>query len=176
MLKGMNERLLLLSLLPFLLAADVYKTESEDGTVEYSDQSQDRSEKMELLPLSTVKPPSISAPEKIQSVKSASPSVSDQSIQIQHPGEDTAIRSNNGDLHIRLRLTPARMKGNQHIELELDKKRLDKSFQQTQIRLQNIARGTHVLQAFLVDKNGAVLARTAEIRFHLLRHSILTPP
>lgn len=174
--QGMSKRLLLLVLLPFLLAADVYKTEAEDGTVEYSDRPQDLPDRLDLVPLSSVRPPSTARSQQSPSAKASTPTVSAQGIRIQSPGNDEAIRSNDGGLTVIVKLASGLLKANQHIELELDKRRLTKHFQETRIRLYNLDRGSHVLQALLVDNNGLVLARTAPTRFHLLRYSILNPP
>ncbi|MDH5182523.1 MAG: DUF4124 domain-containing protein [Gammaproteobacteria bacterium] len=173
MLRDMKQRLLLLTLLPFLFAADVYKTEAEDGTVEYSDQPQEQPEKLDLPPILGIEPPPSSATQKTLPGKPSVPAVSSQHISIQSPRDDEGVRSNQGELMIILHLAETLQPGRQHIELQLDNRHLKEHFQKTQIVLPDIERGTHTLRALLVDEQGQVLARSSPVRFHLLRHSIL---
>lgn len=175
MLRGMKHRLLLLILLPLFLAVDVYKTEAVDGTVDYSDQPQDQTERLDLPPIPSIKPPSSTPLQKTRPAKPSVPPASSQIISIQSPRDDEGIRSNKGELKITLTPSPEMQPGRHHIELQLDNRHLKEHFKKTQIALQNIERGTHTLRALLVDEQGRILARSALIRFHLYRHSILFP-
>lgn len=175
MLRVMKHLLLLLILLPLFLAADVYKTEAVDGTVDYSDQPQEQTEKLDLPPIPSIKPPSSTPLQKTWLAKPSVPAVSSHIIGIQTPRDDEGIRSNQGELMITLTLSPEMQPGRQHIELQLDNRQIKEHFQKTQILLQNIERGSHTLRALLVDEQGRILARSALIRFYLHRHSILFP-
>jgi len=176
MLRSMKSRIILFVLLPLLFAADVYKSTAEDGTVEYSDQSQERVDSLQLAPLTTIKSPPSSKPQQpLTATPPVAPLLS-QSIVLQSPHNDEGVRSNNGELIIIVSVTPGGLGRQQHIELLLDGQRLSQHYRQTEIHLQGIDRGSHTLQALLVNKTGMLVSRTGAIRFHLLRHSVLFSP
>jgi len=176
MLRNMKPLIILFTLLPFLCAADIYKSTTEDGAVEYSDQPQEKLESLQLVPLTTIKspPPSRSQQSTVETPPSAA--VPAAAIVLQSPKDDEGVRSNNGELFIIVSVTPAGLDKQQHIELVLDGQRLSQHYQQTEIHLQEIERGSHTLQALLVKKDGAVVSSSGAIRFHLLRHSVLFTP
>ena len=92
---------------------------------------------------------------------------------ITSPLDDTAIRSNNGTLDILVSITPEKQ-SNQKLQLILDGERLGKPQLSTTIRALNLDRGTHQVQAQLLDESGNLLAKTQIVTIYLQRATINT--
>lgn len=90
------------------------------------------------------------------------------------PSDDEAVRANAGNVTVRIGLEPQRLRPGDAVVLYLDgvpvvrASRLD-------IELENVDRGTHTLQAAVVDPAGETLVRSEPVSFHLLRASRLFP-
>ncbi len=162
-----------LSLLSMLLpcgARDVYKSISEDGIVIYSD---------------TYKPGAelVSVTEGHNSVKTKSRSNQEapltesekgaeyQDFSVAQPENDATIRSNEGTVTVGLSLSPSLATGHV-IHVYVDGSRLDADMTTTQFSLNALNRGTHTLQAKIVDAEGTVQIATESISFHLRKASI----
>jgi len=87
---------------------------------------------------------------------------------ITSPAEDEAIRSNPGTVDVAVDLEPALFKGHK-VRIYLDGTAAPEELAATTITLQNVDRGTHTLQASVVDAQGREQIRSPAITFHMLR-------
>ncbi len=83
------------------------------------------------------------------------------------------MRSNNGDVTIGMRLDPA-LHSKHAIVVSLDGQAIGKG-SRTSLTLQNLPRGTHTVQAAVVDAEGQELTRTESVSFHVLRRTTRLP-
>ena len=88
------------------------------------------------------------------------------------PEDDAAVRSNAGNLRVRVRIDPQLREGH-WLRLLLDGVPQGASSRAPVFELTNIDRGTHSLQLHIVDKTDAVVYTGTPSTFHLLRHSRL---
>ncbi|MDD5330313.1 MAG: hypothetical protein PHX38_09930 [Sulfuricella sp.] len=94
-------------------------------------------------------------------------------IAIVQPGDDETIHDNNGTLEVALALSPALRDGHK-IRLLLDGAQLE-TRASAHFSLTNIERGTHSLQAVVIDRSGRTLIASAPVAFHMWRASALFP-
>ncbi len=184
-------RLITLLMLLFLLPvhAEIYRWVDDSGNVVFSDEPQPGSEKVDLPPATTYTPVDEEAvtddilklsPEEKESTPQQS--LPDYQIRIVAPANDESIWVNNGDVTVSLIVEPSldTERGDQVI-LRLDGEAVSEPRNSTTFQLNNLSRGTHTLNAEVVDGNGATLTSTGTVTFHLHRASIqnntgVTPP
>jgi hypothetical protein len=177
--RGMQRLLLFLVVclaLPVAVGAQIYSWTDAQGNTVFSDQkppSGVASHSVELKPLNTV--PAAPAPNSAaQAAPQSAPSVTKQvepQLRIVSPKNEQALRANNGDITIKLQLSPELAKG-QALQLYLDGKVVYVG-RSLDVRQQNLDRGVHHAYAVLTDAQGQVLRRSKAITFYVLRHSIL---
>ena len=90
------------------------------------------------------------------------------------PANDTALRSNAGNLTVLGQIDPQLQCGHR-VQLVLDGAPAGVPAETAEFSLLNIDRGTHWLQLRIIDATDAVLFVGAPSTFHLLRHSRLHP-
>ena len=91
------------------------------------------------------------------------------------PANDSALRSNAGNLTVRGQIHPG-LQGGHRVELLLDGVAWGEPRRTPEFALQNIDRGTHRLQIRIVDGEGKAVFAGAVSTVHLLRHSRLHSP
>lgn len=91
--------------------------------------------------------------------------------EITTPKDDVAIRSNNGTLEVHIKTTPEK-ESTQRLQLFLDGQALGSPQISATIRALNVDRGTHQVQAKLLDEGNNILATTQVVTVHLQRVSI----
>ena len=92
---------------------------------------------------------------------------------ILHPQANAVVRTNDGDVNIKLALQPKLQDVAGHdVHLFLDGTQIAQD-QQTIFKLNNIDRCTHILRAEVEDNNGNALISTTAARFTLQRYSRL---
>ncbi len=164
--------------LPLAAQEKVYKKINPDGSVEYSDKPIPGGELMNV-PKGTVvtlpKPSDFKAAETTGDRKAAEKQQAEEHaaaytrFEILRPRDDEAIRSNSGDLTAQLALEPGIVEGDR-LRWKLDGNVIEGAGGLTLI-LRNVDRGTHTLQAEIVDSQGKVVKSTPTITFHLLRYA-----
>ncbi|WP_025566039.1 DUF4124 domain-containing protein [Psychromonas sp. SP041] len=92
--------------------------------------------------------------------------------EITTPKDDVAIRSNNGTLEVHVKTTPEK-KSTQRLQLFLDGQALGLPQMSPTIRALNVDRGTHQIQAKLLDEGNNILATTQVVTIHLQRISVI---
>lgn len=160
-------------------SAAVYKHVSPDGQVTYSDRPQQGAKEVELPPLAPAAPPPAStltppattfAPAQSGEEK---PTVYTK-LDIVKPTNDEAVRENSGALEVNLAIEPQLdTKAGHTVTILLDGKPVLEGQTTPQARLTNVDRGTHSLQAQIIDAKGAMLASSGGITFHMKRISTL---
>lgn len=158
-----------------VLTAQVYKQVDEKGNVTYSDAPQKKGDQPISLPEpTTIKitpPPKSATGEGDESSKAIqNQSVKYESVQIVTPANDAAIRSNSGDITLKINSTPA-LKANHLYAVFLDGTKVQESAAAS-VTLNNLNRGSHTVIVHIYDENEQTLATSSPITFHLLRASI----
>jgi len=92
--------------------------------------------------------------------------------EITTPEDDVAIRSNDGTLNVHVKTTPEKT-NTQRLQLFLDGQALGSPQISSTIRALNVDRGTHVIQAKLLDEENNILATTQIVTIHLQRISVI---
>ena len=163
--------LVLILLLPLSAAfAQVYRSVAEDGTVTFSDRPTPGAESVQVPPTSSYTPPALpsissSAPPELK--QTSDEADRPQSIAVQSPGADEAVRENAGNVPYSFSVSPALRPG-QRIRVLLDGVPVHESATPSGA-LENVDRGSHVLSGELVGDDGSVIARSDSVEFHLLR-------
>jgi len=164
--------LLLLSITTGATAA-VYKWVQPDGSIIYSDHPpQDNASPANLPPVQEIKiaPPPPSSPETTPDERAEKPRTTTYTnLAITEPTANSTIRSNGGQVSVKLDLEPPLQKGDS-IAVVLDGKELGTG-KGTTINLSNVARGDHSLRAVVRNAQGDTVIRSSTITFHLLRAS-----
>ena len=163
--------LALISVLTPCGARDVYRSVSDDGVVIYSDTYIPGSERVTVSDHGSSVKKQTSSKENPQSSDSTAEDDEYQSFAIAQPENDETIRSNEGTVSVGLSLSPTLLMGHK-IHVFVDGAKLDAEITTTQFSLNDLNRGTHSLQAKIVDAEGTVLKSTDSINFHLRKASI----
>lgn len=95
-------------------------------------------------------------------------------IVIASPANDEGVRANDGTLTVVVGVDPELQPGHL-VEILLDGG-LAGSANATSVALTEIERGTHTLEARIVDASGTVLATSSPVTFHMLRYAPLLAP
>ena len=161
--------------LPAAFAEKVYRSVDGQGVVEFSDQSKQGAEELNVRDTPTykaikVKPTSSPAPSR------GTASSATQQIQIVSPTAKETIHSNPGNMTVVVSLPQlsttkgSSLKQGQKIALSLDGKVIRQTDQKT-IELNNVDRGTHHLKVVLIDVNGKPLSESPTVEFYMKRFS-----
>jgi len=152
----------------------VYKTVGPNGQILFSDKPQPDAQAIEVQPAQTYTPaPMPPAGDKKGTPPGKAAGIAYSRLSVSAPKNNEAVRANDGNLTVELSLEPA-LQSEHQIVLQLDGQKAA-STSSTEIVLQNIERGTHLLRAEVVDAKGKALIRSQTIRFHVLRRA-LGPP
>ena len=155
------------------LARDVYKWTSEDGVIHYADTYQPGSVRVKV-PDERGSSRSPVAVEDQATEETGQPDEADYlSFDIIQPEQDATVRSNEGLVDVILKLTPT-LQSSHAIRIFVDGKD-EGELKSTQFSLNELNRGTHSLQASVVDAQGATLISSSTVTFHLRKASIIKP-
>jgi hypothetical protein len=165
--------LLLLGLIPLLAMGDIYKYVHPDGSVEYSDHFREGAVEVEVVPLQTYSPPP-QPKVKVPSNEEKPPPEPSFQIAIIKPQDDSTVRENTGRVEVKLRVDPPLEPDFLHtIRLLLDDQPVADIAASLKHTLKKVERGTHTLQVELLNPQGAVVARSDPVTFHLHQMSSL---
>ena len=151
-------------LIPFLfvtvlpLQAGVFKWQSEDGIVHYSDTPQPGAEELQLHNAGST-------------AQQAQAEGAYSLFEIESPSNEQTLRSADGQVSVGLSLNPALQEGHK-IRYLVDGKALDEDLQLLHISLKNVTFGSHNIQAQIVDSAGNSVISTSSVRFHLRQPGI----
>jgi hypothetical protein len=155
-----------------LYAKDVYKWTSAEGVIHYSDTYQPGAELMHVTG-------GKSTPSGAEASAGGNPAATAAAGGYEHfeiltPENDETIRSNEGDVQVGLSLSPA-LAASHNIKILVDGVMLEGQLKGTQFSLKNLNRGSHSLEAKIVDGEGNTVASAPRISFHLRKASIIKP-
>lgn len=161
--------LCLLSLLLFglpVLATEVFKTVGPDGETRFTDRPEDGAVEVRVPGVQTVDG---GGPVGELATKSESEDTpfSYSEFKIVSPDQDASLRDNEGNVRIQIVLSPG-LRPDDQINIYMNGNKLG-SGRSTNITLTNVDRGTHSLQASVVDKSGKDVARSDTVNFTLHR-------
>ena len=150
--------------------AAIYRWIDSDGTVTYSDRPQPGSERLKLTPLQTYNPAPV--PNNTASVPTQTRQFEDyDEFAILTPRNDATFRNNGGNINVQLKLEPA-LRSTHAVGILLNDRTVGEPGSTMSLTLSNVDRGTHRLQAVIMDESGNELARTEPVTFHLQRTSV----
>jgi len=162
-------------------ATTIYRTVDADGNPVFSDQPPPPGERAETLEIQ--QPSSFQAPAQPQDPASGADtwdwdmqSQDEESevpfvyggVAIVAPANDEGVRGNDGVLNVVAAVTPELRPGHQ-IEILLDGQ-VVASAADSAITVSEVERGTHTLEARIVDEAGTVLVASDPVTFHMLRY------
>ncbi|KFI21661.1 DUF4124 domain-containing protein [Nitrosococcus oceani] len=165
--------LLLCGLIPVITLGGIYKYVTPDGKVEYSDQPREGAVELTTMPLQTYSPPPLPKNMEAADQTKANAMVSHR-LSILAPQDDATVRENTGKVEVALQVEPPlEVDSDYRLQLLLDGQSVGKTKTNLRYTLTNVDRGSHTLQAKLLDRAGAPIAHSETITFHMRRMSIL---
>lgn len=169
--------LFVLLLVPGFASAVVCKTVDADGIVSYEDlPAAECPQAVKLPDYSRYAPRAIEQPRPAQSAATGSAVRFERysSMDIVQPQPGGTVRSNDGKVPVSIALDPALQKGHS-IKLFLDGQAINGSFEAPAIELSGVERGTHRLQASVVDLGGQRMIESSPVRFTLRKMGLNDP-
>ena len=162
-----------------LAHAELFKWKDAEGNIIYSDQPPPGSSKEQHQVEKESLPPIITTPALQEST--ASPSAQEtqedldryKTIKIVSPENDTSIRQNAGNVSIKVAIEPYLFnERGDLLVIYMDGQEVARG-RDTSIQLIEVDRGTHVINAKIVDAKGVTIIEANSIQFTLHRHSRL---
>jgi hypothetical protein len=174
---GMRKYFLVLLLLaPLSAMAAIYKSVDSNGDVVFSDKPSPDAKEIPTPSPNTVHLPKAPPPEAAKKEKKAKDTIY-TSLTITSPGSNETIHSNPGIVNIMLRLTPElNIKAGDRVNILVDNYVLLRQTSQLSVKIPDINRGTHTVQAVVTNKQGATLIKSDEVQFFMQRQSVLNKP
>src|SRR5690554_6446837 len=170
-----------LGLLAGPVAAQIYSWTDAEGNRVYSDQPRPGASTVELKPTNVVEPTSSSSAVQSRDNSRDQPRSGSvyQQLSITDPADDSAIRSNEGDLTLTV-VTEPPLSGSHLLKLSIGGELSQTGVPGTgaavhQLTAHNIDRGSHQIAAVVVDARGTEIQRSAPITVHLQRTSLNQP-
>jgi hypothetical protein len=157
-------------------ARDVYRWVSDDGVIHYSDFDAPGAEMVTIKGTHSDQYSPIVQTKPAESESKQEKAEGYTSFEIVEPEQDVTIRSNEGVVDVGLSLSPALQQGHR-LEILIDGalQKGGDELNRTQFRLIGLNRGTHTLEAHVVDAAGKRLISAQQISFHLRKASIIKP-
>lgn len=155
----------------------IYKWVDEEGVVHYSDQPFKGAEVIEIEPrtASPSRPARPTAPlnrppRQQEEQSAANQPFAYESLSFSSPSAEETLWNIGGTLNVSLSLAPG-LRSSDRVRLYFDGE--SQTINGTQTVLEEVWRGTHNLQAEVVDANGELMIRSEPIRFYVQQTSIL---
>jgi hypothetical protein len=151
--------------------AEIYKRVNPDGSVEFTDvPGSAKEEPVKLAPMSTFKA-TPTAPTRSPSSRPTASLNKYTLLKIISPADNTSIRDNAGNLSINVSVSPSLRAGHKLVLLVDGSSKAEG--QSGQFKLTNIDRGSHTLQAKVIDAANKPLISSKTVTIHLQRFSAL---
>ena len=177
----MRKWLILLSLWSLCAsAAPVWTWVDADGTVHYSDRPVPGARQIELPEFgsraATPSPPAAARPAVQPPAEERSERAEQRyrTFQIVSPTQQETLWNIGGELQVSLVLEPPLQQGHT-IDVYLDGERRNLNTTSLQFTVPEVFRGTHTLQAAIIDSRGQVVLRSLPVQFMVMQTSILNP-
>ncbi len=156
---------------PCLSMATIYKWVDKNGNSHFTDKPTPGASKVKLMPIQTYQP--IEAPSFEHSKRKAKTKPKQQgysSIKIAQPKNGQTFRDNQGMVPINLVLDPSlNVDAGHQIQIKLNGVVMGKPRTTTEFTLYHVNRGTHTLEAEIVDAHGKVLGKSPQVHFFMHR-------
>lgn len=165
---------ILLILLPLFVQAAIYKSIDRDGNVIFSDTPQLGSKPVKIQPPQTFTPPSLtltttstttSSPSGTQEWEEGAASFKYEVFAISSPVNDATLRDNSGNMTVNITLVPP-LRSEDKVQLIMDSRKIGSPEATTVFSLTNVDRGTHTLQANIINKK-RVIVKSKPVTFHM---------
>lgn len=153
--------------------AEVYRYIDKNGNQVFTDAPRDGAEKVQTKPVMTMPFPKAKPGGKAgaTSAQQKKPSEVVYTVTMASPPPETVFRRGEGEVPVAASVSPSLAVG-QQLEILLD----GKPWEGAAIPLDDsLDRGTHTLQARVVDDKGSVLATSPVVNFHVQQTSALGP-
>lgn len=160
-------------------ATEIYRWVDENGVIHYSDQPHPDAEEVDLADTR----PAATSPGSYGTAQRTLPTNGDEDgerqtafdyerLAVVQPAPEETLWNIAGQLTVRLSLQPTLRQGDR-VRVYLDGER--REVQGLQFELQEVWRGTHNLQAEIVNEAGALMIRSEPVRFYVHQTSIVNP-
>jgi hypothetical protein len=158
----------LLLCLTALASAQVFRSVGPDGTVQFSDQPAPGATSVDVQPAQTVPMggPILRSPAPAAAKEPGGPVYG--RFEILSPTADEGVRANDGNVTVSLALDPPLLPGHRVVVL-VDGRPVGSPDASLQVALTNLDRGTHRVEASVVNAGGQALASAGPLTFHVLR-------
>lgn len=169
------------TLLPILLVSQVtfaqtiYQWTDSQGNTVYSDKPHQGAQEVTVPDLPTYQAPKIQKTTSTQTQTKAAPQTVYQAIAIVSPNNEETIWSNPGIIPVSVTTDPALAKGDK-IVITVDGKQMLESTTGAGLELKGIDRGTHSIQAQIVDAGGNVVKTSQAVTVYLHKASVDQTP
>lgn len=150
------------------LQADIYKWTDSDGNVHFSDKQHQDAEIIKLPPIQVYSPQPQNEQPAQNSNQNPVRAIEYSSIQFNQPVDQATIWSNQGNFPINLDIEPE-LAPNDTLQLLLDGEPIGKPQNSTSFQLTGVNRGSHTLQAQILNAQGEVLKSSETITIFLHR-------
>jgi hypothetical protein len=163
-----------LLLLAGAVLAQAYRWVDKDGIVHYSDRPEPGAEVVQLPVYRPSSGPPAPVPGSRLSRREEAPAPADQpfsyqSLSIAAPAAEQTLWNIEGVLNVSLSLQPALQSGHQ-VRLYFDG--TPRMVSGTSFQLEEVYRGSHNLQAEVIDQTGKLMIRSEPSRFHVQQNAI----
>ena len=164
--------LLVMTLLPGLVAADIYRWTDAEGNVIFSDSPQPGAEEISVDTTNVV--PAQAVFPDIEPDQSAPTAKPYSKVFIESPANEATIRDNVGNIAVVVGSEPPLQGAFGHtVELFFDGKSFEDPGDGTQFQLKGVERGAHTLEAVIRHGKGVVIGRSPLSTFFLHKISVL---
>ncbi len=155
--------------------AQAYKWVDKDGVVHYSDRPEPGAQEINLPTTKPARRTSSRTTASAAMPAEAAPAQPErpfryESLSVAAPGAEETLWNIEGILNVSLSLSPALQPGHR-VRVYFDG--TPQPATGTSFQLQEVYRGTHNLQAEILDANGTLMIRSAPTRFYVQQTSIL---
>jgi len=164
---------LVVSLVPLIAAAEIYKSVDSEGNVVFSDQPTPGAKIIlqELTPTY--------APPPLPQAETNAPAIASYytALRIRKPAPGETVRDATGALTIDLEVVPPlKIQEGHLLTVAVDGKNLTSHDNTTQLTISNLASGAHTLKAQITDAAGQVQYSSGSITFHMQRNPSVKEP
>lgn len=160
-------------------ASEVYRHVDENGNITFSDQPQQGADKIEVEPANIQSFPK--APVITALPENPDANFRYNTLTIVYPENETTLR-NTGDISISAAVAP-QLKKKHQVRFTDNGQTVAEPTDNLSIQLKNLSRGSHQLQAQILDEKGKVLISSSPVTIYVHRKSTLhknpasaTPP
>ncbi len=157
-----------------LVSAGLYKWVDSDGMVHYSDRPVEHAEELGFP--ETGAPPGAPDSESTQesggTVQEIQQTGEYTQFELLEPEQNQTLRNDEGKVLVGMLLQPGLLEGHK-ISVSVDGTPLKHQHVSTQLVLRDVPRGTHSLQATVIDEQGQPLISTPAVSFHMRKAPIV---